>query len=61
MAEMVQISNPELPDAVPGTVSREAFDQIFKAKGFRVVDDNGDYIPDTTPAKAVTPKAEVAR
>lgn len=39
---MVLIKHPDLPPAAPGKVSAEAYETIFKEKGFIVVDDNGE-------------------
>ncbi len=37
MADWVQMTHPTLPDAKPGVVSRQSFDNTWKAIGWKLV------------------------
>lgn len=48
---LVFIKNPDLPDHPPATTTREAFEEVWQDKGFVLVDDKGDPLPDPAELK----------
>jgi hypothetical protein len=43
-AEIVPIRHPDLPESSPGRVTRAAYAEIWEAKGFEIVDNDGQFI-----------------